>query len=312
MQMIDYNTQIYIFSYLPVQDIANVLITSKNAYYGKDIIMRDIWCERYPGLYGKMEHTLPNMFYVDMVFQFLDGYDLGEMMLNLNLGGLRDDCDTREEYHERKIKVDKFSLVVGRLQRTYDRVHNVLMDKLKEYEDEDEYYGEEDLEMFAYSLMEYGPSMYSKIMLSDEPYLGVINDDMVDGRAIGICFEEEQYDDDLKIEDINMNEIGDEILYNRMDSGILEELEAMEDEYDDIDEYEYECQDYGVDPDWLYENQAYELNRMDDMLYEDPTGTIHKLLDKVENHPELLNYIKEGILNYMDELMPHTIRKLME
>lgn len=311
--MIDYNTQIVIFSYLPVQDISNVLITSKNAYYGKNTIMRDIWCERYPGLYNKMDHTITNMFYVDMVFQFLDGYDLKDMMLKLNLNGLMDDCDTREEYCERKIKVNKFSLVVGRLQRTYDLIHDILMVKLKKYEDDDEDYGdEEDLEMFAYSLMEYGPAMYSKIMLSDEPYIQVIDDDMADERSIGICFEEEQYDDNAKVEDIDMIELTSEIIYNRMDDGILEELEAMEDDYDDIDEYEYECEQYGVVPDWLYDNQGIEIDRMEDMLDEDPVETIHNLLDKIKEHPDLLDSIKEGILNYMDELMPHTIRKLME
>lgn len=307
--MLDYNMQITIFSFLDVQDINNIIMTSRNAYQSKDIIVRDIWCERYPELYGKVDHTITNMFYVDMVWQFMDTLSIDDMMFKLNLHDLDNTTNSLEGYDDLKIKVDKFSLIQGRLQRTYDRLHDILMMHLREYEGEEDY-GEEDFEMFTYALMEYGHSIYSKIMHSKNPYLdGTIDDDMVNARSNAVWFEEQRYGDKI-VADINMEELGQELVYNTIEPKILDELEAMEDDFSDIDDYEYECREYGVIPYSTYERQESEIDRMEDLIESEPINTIKMILCMTGKHPELLDDIKDGILNYMDRLMPNTIQEI--
>jgi hypothetical protein len=292
--------QIYIFSFLDVMDISNILVTSKNAYNSKNIIVRDIWSERYPSLYNKTEHTITNMFYTDMVFKYLESYNLNSIMglLDLNRIHKKDSkCDTIHEYDTLRVKVDRFSVVISKLQRTYDHLHKILMTKLDDGEDE------EDLEMFTSAMMEYGPSVYSEILKSDNPYMGVIDDDMLEERSNPIWFEEQEYDD-IKVEDVNMEDMDEEF---HMD----ESMEALEDEYDEIDDYECVCMNYGVDPDFIYDRQEEELNRIENIMDEHPIRSITNLLYLTDDHPELLSNIKNSIMDYMDQLMPKTIHSML-
>lgn len=311
--MFDYNTQILIFSFLDVQDIYNVIATSKLAYLSRDIIVRDIWSERYPELFGFMDHNLFNMFYVDIVFEYLTTCDLNSIMKRLNLEDLHDrQCNTLEEYESLKVLIDgKFSVVVSKLQNTYDRLHNLLMYKLRQYEDEDEKYGEDDFEMFTYALMEYGHKIYRDVILSNNPYLdGTIDDDMINERSVGIWFEEEEYSSGVVVEDINMDDVGQELFYN-CDGKLLEQVEELAEQCDCMDDFEYECSEYNVIPEEVYERQLDEIDRMEDLL-DDPMA-IMKILLNVGNrveHGDLIYNIRDGILNYMEELLPHQIEEI--
>lgn len=298
--MLDYNMQIYIFSFLDVMDISNILVTSKNAYNSRYIIIRDIWSERYPSLYNKTEHTITNMFYTDMVFKYLESYNLNSIMVLLDLNGIHKEgskCDTMHKYDTLRVKVDRFSVVISKLQRTYDHLHKLLMAKLDDGEDE------EDLEMFTSAMMEYGSSVYSEILRSKNPYYDVIDQDMLEERSNPIWFEEQEYDD-VKPEDIVMGEMDKE---SHMD----ESMEALEDEYDEIDDYDYECQDYGVNPDFIYDRQDEELNRIENIMDEHPIRSITNLLYLTDDHPELLSNIKDSIMDYMEQLMPNTIHSML-
>lgn len=326
--MFDYNTQILIFSFLDVQDISNVLMTSKLAYLSRDMIVRDIWSERYPELYGYglMEHNIFNMFYVDMVFEYLNTYNLDNIMKRLSLDNIPLDYDTYKEqynglggYELVKDKMSKFSIVIGRLQTTYDKLHDILSNKLRVYESDDVEYDDgidgEDYEMFVSALMEYGHVVYRDIMLSDNPYVdGTIDDDMVDVRSNPIWFEEQDYTNNdsnkHKVEDIDMVTIQDEIFYHDPDRELITELEDIEFTCDNMDDFESECMNYGIIPDVVYEKQSYEIDRMEEILDSDPINAIKKILIFTREHPDLLYNIKDGILNYMDELLPSQIEEI--
>lgn len=311
--MLDYNTQILIFSFLDVEDISNVLMTSKLAYQTRDMIIRDIWSERYPEIYGLVEHNIFNMFYVDMVFEYLNTYNLVNIMGRLSLKDIPLDCNSFKQQHNGlegyesvKRKIDRFSIIISRLQATYDKLHDILSIKLKQFEDDDD----EDYEMFISALMEYGHSIYRDIMLSNNPYIdGTIDDDMVDERSDPIWFEEQDYNT-MKVEDVNMIKFRDEIFYNDPDEELMSDLEDMEFTCDNMDDFEYDCMMYGVIPDTVYEKQGYEIDRMEEILDTDPINAIKKILVLTRDHPELLDNIKDGILNYMDELLPSQIEEI--
>lgn len=312
--MFDYNTQIIIFSFLDVQDISNILITSRLAYQSRNIIIRDIWFERYPQLHGLIEHNIFNMFYVDMVFEYLNTYNIDNIMKRLRL----DDIPlNHESYNEQytnlsgydiiKSKVDRFSIVISRLQDTYDKLYGILANKLRDYEDEDD---EEDFEMFISALMEYGHKIYRDIILSKNPYIdGTIDDDMVDERSNPIWFEEQDYGK-FKIGDVTMIDISDRIFYDDPNQELLIELKDIEFQCDNMDEFEEECYHYNTIPDIIYDEQQIQIDRMQEILDRDPISAIRKILCLTEEHPDILDNIKDSILDYIDELLPNQIEKI--
>jgi hypothetical protein len=126
---------------------------------------------------------------------------------------------------------------------------------------------------------------------------------MLEERSNPIWFEEQEYDD-IKVEDVNMEDMDEEF---HMD----ESMEALEDEYDEIDDYECVCMNYGVDPDFIYDRQEEELNRIENIMDEHPIRSITNLLYLTDDHPELLSNIKNSIMDYMDQLMPKTIHSML-
>jgi hypothetical protein len=268
--MLPYKLQIYIFSYLDVSDIQNVCMTSRSAHTCREMIVRDIWMERYPELVdtGYFNISIIEMYYIDIVWRYIDTFDVNSMLISLALEDVnicRDMDSKREAHREWKERIDRSDILIGRLERVYETLFTILRDRVEyPYEMDDE----EEHDMFVYALMEYGHKMYRDIILSHNPYDTIITEEMYDERSNGIWFDE------IKDDRVNARILAADTIYDTKYM-VSEFIERNGDEYDDII-CDMESEGYNTEE---YENRHDELLGMvDDVIHNTPR---HKVIGRL-------------------------------
>lgn len=319
--MFPYEIQIYIFSYLDAETIQNVTMTSSSAYAIKSKIIKDIWIERYPELipYGKFEHNIFDMFYLDMVWDYLETYDLSAILARLNLNTAHEKpvaVTQIDSYKQWKSTIDRLAIFHGKFERTYDKLYTILSSIITPHEEDDP----EEYEMLIHGLMEYGHATYKEILQSPDPY-DTITDDMFEARSIGLVLEAEVRDDNYyhsgnDDHGATMDDIDDDLIANDqyMNEEYAEELIAEKKmEHEDFDDFlcDLEC-------DHVYTSKLEDEH--DDAIYElecvtndmDPREVIRNVLlsDIHGDNQELWSYMIDALMTSADNMMTDKILRL--
>ena len=339
--MSSYDEFIQILSNMEVKDILSIISSSREYFDNRVQIIKDVYSVRYPelsrgGVYHfGLEPTEFNLLYVDRVWEILHDSSLSMNRILEQLSLL--DLDEYGPLQERYNRIDKFSLVVGRIQRTYDSLFSLLRDHLwNNYPhvethtqmDDDEYVedndniftDDEDFDRFVHAMIEHGREWYSSLLLSNNPFDNIDEDD-IEERANGFEIEEHDYPTNagLSVGDIDYDMIKNDMEYNSDHD--------EDDEYDDItpdiiydghkvcDEYDEIVSNIhgsGGDPS-TYENEHESLmEEVDDILDENNILTVlDRLKDNEILYDEVMDDIRQHIHSLSDSLNNKELRDII-
>jgi len=272
-----------------------------SSYEGKQRIIQDIWIMRYPELiqYNVFNLNIIDMFYVDMVWDCIDSNDIS---LGLSMLNIKPVVKPVISYDHWKHNIDRFSIYIGRLERTYDKLYYILHSHVPSLYDEDE----EDHEMFIHGLIEYGYSTYKDILSHEDPY-DTITDDMLNARSDGLVIGDQEYNGH-RIDDIDEHIISKaKQLDNEYQDRMLEDID-MSASYEDMI-YDLQCADVCTDD--IEDEHDEALDELKDQIRDmNPKDVLLRYLSLNIHTDDILSEMAYEIVEHMDEYHTHEIRML--